>query len=202
MIKQLTLLGHRTTIILPIFLFIGLAFGQKNEKYTVGVGLVLYNGDKTELVNIGEKVVIFFKDSVEQERWVKIKEITKEKVKIKEIENGQTFEIELKNISRIDRNITPNKARYAFTLIGAVLAGGYVASVGNWDGGSESFVGMIITPMVATFGAGIGFILGSLSDISNKSNKQYFINNNEWELSIKEKRSFSFYQILFPFWYE
>ena len=202
MIKQLTLLGHRTTIILPIFLFIGLAFGQKNEKYTVGVGLVLYNGDKTELVNIGEKVVIFFKDSVEQERWVKIKEITKEKVKIKEIENGQTFEIELKNISRIDRNITPNKARYAFTLIGAILAGGYVASVGNWDGGSESFVGMIITPMVATFGAGIGFILGSLSDISNKSNKQYFINNNEWELSIKEKRSFSFYQILFPFWYE
>ena len=29
-----------------------------------------------------------------------------------------------------------------------------------------------------------------------------FINDNEWELSIKEKRSFSFYQILFPFWYE
>ena len=200
--KHLTLLSHRMIKILSIFLFIGLAFGQKNEKYTVGVGLVLYNGDKTELVNIGEKVVIFFKDSVEQETWVKIKEITKEKVKIKELENGQTFEIELKNISRIDRNITPNKARYTFTLIGAILAGGYVASVGNWDGGSESFVGMIITPMVATFGAGIGFILGSLSDISNKSNKQYFINDNEWELSIKEKRSFSFYQILFPFWYE
>ena len=177
MIKRLTLL-----------LFLGLAFGQKNENSTVGVGLVLYNGDKTELVNIGEKVLIFFKDSVEQELWVKIKEITKEKVKIKELEDGQTFEIEMKNISRIDRNITPNKARYAFTLIGAVLAGGYVASVGNWDGGSESFVGMIITPMVATFGAGIGFILGSLSDISNKSNKQYFINNNEWELSIKEKK--------------
>jgi len=191
MIKRLTLL-----------LFLGLAFGQKNENSTVGVGLVLYNGDKTELVNIGEKVLIFFKDSVEQEVWVKIKEITEEKVKIKEIEDGQTFEIEMKNISRIDRNITPNKARYAFTLIGAVLAGGYVASVGNWDGGSESFVGMIITPMVATFGAGIGFILGSLSDISNKSNKQYFINNNEWELSIKEKKTFSFYQILFPFWYE
>ena len=49
MIKQLTPLGHRTTRIFPIFLLIGLAFGQKNEKYTVGVGLVLYNGDKTEL---------------------------------------------------------------------------------------------------------------------------------------------------------
>ena len=187
---------------LTLLLFIGLAFGQKNEKSTVGVGLILYNGQKTELVNIGEKVVILFKDSTEQEMSVKIKKVTKEKVKLKELENGQTFEIDLKNISRIDRNITPNKARYAFTLIGAVLAGGYVASVGNWDGGSESFVGMIITPMVATFGAGIGFILGSLSDISNKSNKQYFINNNEWELSIKEKKTFSFYQILFPFWYE
>ena len=42
MIKRLTLL-----------LFLGLAFGQKNENSTVGVGLVLYNGDKTELVNIG-----------------------------------------------------------------------------------------------------------------------------------------------------
>tara|TARA_B100000900_G_scaffold172133_1_gene146265 strand:- start:1437 stop:2012 length:576 start_codon:yes stop_codon:yes gene_type:complete len=188
--------------VFPILLFIGLAFGQKNERSTVGVGLILYNGDKTDLVNIGEKVVIFFKDSVEQEMWVKIKEITKEKVKIKELENGQTFEIELKNISRIDRNIAPTKARYTFTLIGAISAGGYVASVGNWDGGSESFVGMIITPMVATFGAGTGYILGSLSDISNKSNKQYFINDNEWKISIKEKKSFSFYQIFFPFWYE
>ena len=191
MTKQFTLL-----------LFIGLAFGQKNGNSTVGVGLILYNGQKTELVNIGEKVVIFFKDSVEQEMLVEINEIKREKVKIKELENGQTFEIELKNIRRIDRNITPNKARYISTLIGAISAGAYVASIGNWDGGSESFVGMIITPMAATFGAGIGFILGTLSDISNKSNKQYFINDNEWELSIKEKKSFSFYQILFPFWYE
>ena len=123
-------------------------------------------------------------------------------MKIKELEDGQTFEIELKNISRIDRNITPCKARYTFTLIGAISAEGYVASVGNWDGGSESFVGMIITKMVATFGACIGFILGSLSDIASKSNKQHYINDNEWELSIKEKKSFPFYQFLFPFWYE
>ena len=177
MTKQFTLL-----------LFIGLAFGQKNGNSTVGVGLILYNGQKTELVNIGEKVVIFFKDSVEQEMLVEINEIKREKVKIKGLENGQTFEIELKNIRRIDRNITPNKARYISTLIGAISAGAYVASIGNWDGGSESFVGMIITPMAATFGAGIGFILGTLSDISNKSNRQYFINDNEWELSIKEKK--------------
>ena len=54
MIKQLTLL-----------LFLGLAFGQKNENSTVGVGLILFNGHKTELVNIGEKIVIFFKDSID-----------------------------------------------------------------------------------------------------------------------------------------
>ena len=62
---------------LTLLLFIGLAFGQKNEKSAVGVGLILYNGQKTELVNIGEKVVILFKDSIEQELSVKIKEVTK-----------------------------------------------------------------------------------------------------------------------------
>ena len=191
MIKHLTLL-----------LFIGLAVGQKNEKSAVGVGLILYNGQKTELVNIGEKVVILFKDSTEKKLSVKIKKVTKEKVKLKELENGQTFEIDLKNISRIDRNITPIKARYNTTIIGAILAGGYVASVGNWDGSMNFFAGMIITPLVATLGGGIGFILGTLADISNKSNKQYHINDDEWKLSIKEKSSLSFYQIIFPFWFE
>ena len=61
---------------------------------------------------------------------------------------------------------------------------------------------MIITPLVATLGGGIGFILGGLADISNKSNKQYHINDDEWELSIKEESSPSFYQIVFPFWFE
>ena len=187
---------------LTLLLFIGLAFGQKNEKSAVGVGLILYNGQKTELVNIGEKVVILFKDSIEQELSVKIKEVTKDKVKLKELENGQTFEIDLKNINRIDRNITPIKARYNTTIIGAILAGGYVASVGNWDGSTNFFAGMIITPLVATLGGGIGFILGTLADISNKSNKQYHINGHEWELSIKEKSSPPFYQIVFPFWFK
>ena len=187
---------------LTLLLFIGLAFGQKNEKSAVGVGLILYNGQKTELVNIGEKVVILFKDSIEQELSVKIKEVTKDKVKLKELENGQTFEIDLKNINRIDRNITPIKARYNTTIIGAILAGGYVASVGNWDGSMNFVAGMIITPLVATLGGGIGFILGTLADISNKSNKQYHINGDEWELSIKEKSSPPFYQIVFPFWFK
>ena len=187
---------------LTLLLFIGLLFGQKNQKSAVGVGLILYNGQKTELVNIGEKVVILFKDSTEQEMSVKIKKVTKEKVKLKELENGQTFEIDLKNISRIDRNITPIKARYNSTIIGAILAGGYIASVGNWDGSTNFFAGMIITPLVATLGGGIGFILGTLADISKKSTKQYQIIDDEWELSIKEKSSLSFYQIVFPFWFE
>ena len=187
---------------LTLLLFIGLAFGQKNQKSVVGVGLILYNGQKTELVNIGEKVVILFKDSTGRELSVKIKKVTKEKVKLKELENGQTFEIDLKNISRIDRNITPIKARYNSTIIGAILAGGYAASVGNWDGSMNFFAGMIITPLVATIGGGIGFILGTLADISKKSTKQYQIIDDEWELSIKEKSSPSFYQIVFPFWFE
>ena len=185
-----------------LLLFIGLAFGQNNQKSAVGVGLILYNGQKTELINVGEKVVMLFKDSTEQELSVKIKKVTKEKVKLKELENGQTFEIDLKNISRIDRNITPIKARYNTAIIGAILAGGYVASVGNWDGSTNFFAGMIITPLVATLGGGIGFILGTLADISNKSNKQYHINGDEWELSIKEKSSPPFYQIVFPFWFK
>ena len=187
---------------LTLLLFIGMAFGQKNQKSPVGVGLILYNGQKTQLVNIGEKVVIFFKDSIEQELSVKIKKITREKVKLKELENGQTFEIDLKNISRIDKNITPIKARYNTTIIGAILAGGYIASVGNWNGSTNFFAGMIITPLVATLGGGIGFILGTIADFSNKSNKQYHINDDEWKLSIKEKSSPSFYQIVFPFWFE
>ena len=191
-----------TTKHLTLLLFIGMAFGQKNQKSPVGVGLILYNGQKTQLVNIGEKVVIFFKDSIEQELSVKIKKVTKEKVKLKELENGQTFEIDLKNISRIDKNVTPIKARYNTTIIGAILAGGYIASVGNWNGSMNFFAGMIITPLVATLGGGIGFILGTIADFSNKSNKQYHINDDEWKLSIKEKSSPSFYQIVFPFWFE
>ena len=187
---------------LTLLLFIGLAFGQKNQKSAVGVGLILYNGQKTELVNIGEKIVILFKDSTEQELSVKIKKVTKEKLKLKELENGQTFEINLKNISRIDRSFIHIKARYNATILGAILAGGYIASVGNWDGSTNFFAGMIITPLVATLGGGIGFILGGLADISNKSNKQYHINDDEWELSIKEESSPSFYQIVFPFWFE
>ena len=180
---------------LTLLLLIGLAWGQENNDR-----LILKSRHKTESVNFGEKVTIFYNYSDKNKISGAILEVTEEKIKFRQSNNGQIIEIKLSSISRIDRSF--NNACYSFALIGAISAGGYVASVGNWDGGSESFVGMIITPMVATFGAGIGFILGSLSDISNKSNKQYFINNNEWELSIKEKRSFSFYQILFPFWYE
>ena len=45
-----------------LLLFIGLAFGQNNQKSAVGVGLILYNGQKTELINVGEKVVMLFNE--------------------------------------------------------------------------------------------------------------------------------------------
>ena len=52
---------------------------------------------------------------------------------------------------------------------------------GNWDGGSESFVGMIITPIAAICGAGIGGIIGVLSDNLNNS---YLIKKGEWEIIV------------------
>ena len=48
---------------------------------------------------------------------------------------------------------------------------------------------MIITPIVATIGGGIGGILGILVDIQNKNNIEYLIENGEWRLLIKQKQS-------------
>ena len=78
--------------------------------------------------------MILFKDSTEQELSVKIKKVTKEKLKLKELENGQTFEINLKILVVLIETFIPIKARYNTTILGAILAGGYIASVGNWDG--------------------------------------------------------------------
>ena len=52
MTKHLTLLVHR---IFSIVLFIGLAWGQENIDR-----LILKSGQKTESVNFGEKVTIFY----------------------------------------------------------------------------------------------------------------------------------------------
>ena len=159
---------------LTLLLLVGLAWGKENTDR-----LILKNGQKTESVNFGEKVTIFYSYSEKSKISGAILEVNEEKVKFRQSKNGQIIEIKLSSISRIDRSF--NNACYSFALIGAISAGGYVASVGNWDGGSESFVGMIITPIAAMCGAGIGGIIGVLSDNLNNS---YLIKKGEWEIII------------------
>ena len=158
-----------------LLLLIGLAWGQENPDR-----LILKSEQKTESVNFGEKVTIFYNYSDKNKISGSILEVTEEKIKFRQSKNGQIIEIELSSISRIDRSF--NNACYSFALIGAISAGGYVASVGNWDGGSESFVGMIITPIAAMCGAGIGGIIGVLSDNLNNS---YLIKKGEWEIIVQ-----------------
>ena len=160
---------------LTLLLFIGLAWGQENTDK-----LILKSVQKTESVNFGEKVTIFYSYSEKSKISGAILEVTEEKVKFRQSKNGQIIEIKLSSISRIDRSF--NNACYSFALIGAISAGGYVASVGNWDGGSESFVGMIITPIAAMCGAGIGGIIGVLSD---NLNNRYLIKKDEWEIIVQ-----------------
>ena len=160
---------------LALILFVGLAWGKENTDR-----LILISGQKTESVNFDEKVTIFYNYSDKNKISGEILEVTEEKIKFRRSKNGQVIEIKLSSISRIDRS--SNNACYSFALIGAISAGGYVAGVGNWDGGSESFVGMIITPIAAMFGAGIGGIIGVLSDNLNNS---YLIKKGEWEIIVQ-----------------
>ena len=73
-------------------------------------GLILKKGQKIEYVEIGEKVVLYYKDYDEPTASGKIKTITKEKIKLRRDDNGQTLEVNYGDISRIDRNVRPNKA--------------------------------------------------------------------------------------------
>ena len=170
LIKEIVMCKYLLSI-----LFIGLAWGKENTDR-----LILKNGQKTEYVSFGEKVTIFYNYSDKNKISGAILEVTEEKIKFRQSKNGQIIEIKLSSISRIDRSF--NNACYSFALIGAISAGGYVASVGNWDGGSESFVGMIITPIAAMCGAGIGGIIGVLSDNLNNS---YLIKKGEWEIIVQ-----------------
>ena len=147
-------------------------------------------------VEIGEKIVLHYQNSAEYAVTVKIKGVTKDKIKLHRNHNEQNLEVNYRDISRIDRNVRPNKAFCSFFLIGSIIAGGYVASIGNWDNTSDAFVGMIIIPIVAAIGGGIGGILDILVDIQNKSNKEYLIEDSEWKLSIKQKKSF--FQFMLP----
>lgn len=162
-------------------------------------GLILKKGQKIEYVEIGEKVVLYYKDSDEPTASGKIKRVTKEKIKLRRDDNGQALEVNYGDISRIDRKVIPNKATCSCALIGSLIAGGYVASIGDWSTGSDAFAGMIITPIVAAIGGSIGGILGILVDSSNKYNKEYLIKDGEWKLLIKQKKSLLQFALPFLF---
>ena len=184
---------------LALLLFIGLTWGQIKMKDPFWGGLILKKGQKIEYVEIGEKVVLYYKDSDESTASGKIKRVTKEKIKLRRDDNGQTLEVNYGDISRIDRKVIPNKATCSCALIGSLIAGGYVASIGDWSTGSDAFAGMIITPIVAAIGGSIGGILGILVDSSNKYKKEYLIKDGEWKLLIKQKRSLLQFALPFLF---
>ena len=184
---------------LSVLLFFGLAWGQIKIKDPFWEGLILKKEQKIEYVEIGEKVVIYYEDSAESTASGKIKGITKEIIKLRRDENGQTLEVNYGDISRLDRNVRPNKASCSCALIGSIIAGGYIASIGDWSTGSDAFAGMIITPIAAMFGGGMGGVIGFLKDSSNKNTKQYLIKDGEWELSIKQKKSLPQFALPFLF---
>ena len=163
-------------------------------------GLILKKGQKIEYVEIGEKVVLYYKDLDESTASGKIKRVTKEKIKLRRDDNGQTLEVNYGDISRIDRKVIPNKATCSCALIGSLIASGYVMSIGDWSTGSDAFAGMIITPIVAAIGSSVGGILGILVDSSNKYKKEYLIKDGEWKLLIKQKRSLL--QFALPFFFK
>ena len=162
-------------------------------------GLILKKGQKIEYVEIGEKVVLYYKDLDESTASGKIKRVTKEKIKLRRDDNGQTLEVNYGDISRIDRKVIPNKATCSCALIGSLIASGYVMSIGDWSTGSDAFAGMIITPIVAAIGSSVGGILGILVDSSNKYKKEYLIKDGEWKLLIKQKRSLLQFALPFLF---
>ena len=151
--------------------------------------MILKKGKKIEYVEISEKVVFYYQNSAEYAVPVKIKRVTGDKIKLHWNNNGQTLEVNNRDIRRLDRNFRPNKAFCSFSLIGGVIAGGYVASIGNWDNNSDAFEGISITPIVAAIGGGLRWYFGILVDIQNKNNKEYLVEDGEWRLSIKQKQS-------------
>ena len=69
---------------------------------------------------------------------------------------------------------------YNGAFVGGILTGGFVALVGDWSTPSDAFAGLIITPIMAGFGASIGALIGSLSD--SVITKKYIIDDDNWKI--------------------
>ena len=156
--------------------------GQMNffDTFLKPKDLVLSNGQKTEKIKVGKTITIGYQDSVERKVVGKIKEVTDKEIKIKENDNRQISTIRLGDIRFIEQEFKDRRGCYNGAFVGGILTGGFVALVGDWSTPSDAFAGLIITPIMAGFGASIGALIGSLSD--SVITKKYIIGEDNWKI--------------------
>ena len=157
-------------------------WGQMNffDTFLNPKDLVLSNGQKTEKIKVGKTITIGYQDSVERKVVGKIKEVTDKEIKIKENDNRQISTIRLGDIRFIEQEYKDRRGCYNGAYVGGTLTGGFVALVGDWSTPSDAFAGLIITPIMAGFGASIGALIGSLSD--SVITKKYIIDDDNWKI--------------------
>lgn len=144
--------------------------------------LVLSNGEKTEKIKVGENITIVYQDSVEREVIGEIKAVTNKVIKIKKNDTGQIALIRLDNIKVIKKKSKDRSGSCNGALVGGILSGGFVALIGDWSTPTDMYAGLIITPLAAAFGAGVGAAAGSLS--GSVITKTYVIATGEWKIVI------------------
>ena len=168
--------------LLAVMLF-EVCLGQMNivNSFLNPKDLVLSNGQKIEKIKVGKKITIGYQDSVEREVLGKIKEVTDIEVKIKENDNGQIIIIRLGDITFIEQEFKNRRGCYNGAFVGGILTGGIVALIGDWSTPSDAFAGLIITPIMAGFGASIGALIGSISD--SVITKKYIIGDDNWKIA-------------------
>ena len=79
--------------------------------------------------------------------------------------------------------------------MGGIFTGGIVALVGDWSTPSDAFAGLIITPIMAGFGASIGALIGSLSD--SVITKKYIIDDDNWKIVAGLQQSSNYHCLLY-----
>tara|TARA_A100001234_G_scaffold201541_1_gene194316 strand:+ start:279 stop:809 length:531 start_codon:yes stop_codon:yes gene_type:complete len=166
-----------------VILLLEVCFGQMalNSKFWKPDHLVLSKGGRIENIRMDEEVILGYQDSIEHNVIGKIIAVNGKEINIRQTDNGKVSIIKLKDITFIEREIIHSDC-YNGALLGGLLSGGYIAMIGDWSSGSDMVMGMIITPIVAVFGAGIGGIIGSLSE--SLVLKRYIIDEGEWNIVI------------------
>jgi|TARA_B100002019_G_C21028414_1_gene478364 hypothetical protein len=168
-----------------VILLLEACFGQMalNPKFWKSDHIVLSKEEKIENIGVGEEVVLGYQDSIEHTVIGKIIAVNDKEIKIKQTDNKKISIINLKDITFIEIEII-HSGCYNGALLGGLLSGGYIAMIGDWSSASDMYVGMIITPIVAVFGAGFGGLIGSLSD--SVVLKKYIIGEGEWNFVISK----------------